>query len=63
MQTTKTPTSRNRFEKVNLLNLLDPQWLENSQARNLVRMMREANAESQRVESEPRNQIKIFAAA
>ena len=36
---TDTPAHLGRYDNVDVLSLLDPNWLENSQAATLVRMM------------------------
>ncbi len=46
------PQSRpeNRFDKVDVLSLIDPDWLENSQASKLVQMMAECESADDEVE-------------
>jgi hypothetical protein len=52
MQTyTDAPAHANRFDKVDVLSLLDPHWLENTQAAKLIRMVSECKAEEQRQET------------
>jgi hypothetical protein len=48
---TETPAHANRYDKVDVLTLIDPHWLENTQAAKLIRMVSECKAEEQRQET------------
>ena len=55
--TTDSQRYLSRYENVDVLSLLDPDWLERSQARKLIEMVaeadRSANSESRNPEPEP----------
>lgn len=42
----ETPAYQDRFSSVDVLSLLDPNWLENTQAAQLVQMMKQKQLES-----------------
>jgi hypothetical protein len=47
---TESPAHLGRYDRVDVLALLDPNWLENSQAATLARMCREVETDSDQVE-------------
>jgi hypothetical protein len=51
--TADTPRYISRYENVDVLSMLDPEWLERSQARKLIQMVAEADRSAGREDRKP----------